>query len=94
MRTSALRRSRREFSNEYLLAKFGLDTAENEPDFKLIYVFIFTIQGFHFALCIPSPAGLRHAGPRVPAPPVARGQGGGRDARGDRRAQGWAVDKE
>ena len=24
-------RSRREFSNEYLLAKFGFDTAENEP---------------------------------------------------------------
>ena len=28
---SALCRSRRELSNEYLLAKFGLDTAENEP---------------------------------------------------------------
>ena len=24
-------RSRRELSNEYLLAKFGFDTAENEP---------------------------------------------------------------
>ena len=24
-------RSRRELSNEYLLAKFGVDTAENEP---------------------------------------------------------------
>ena len=31
MQTSALCRSRREFSNEYLLAKFGFDTAENEP---------------------------------------------------------------
>ena len=28
---SALCRSRRELSNEYLLAKFGVDTAENEP---------------------------------------------------------------
>ena len=25
------RRSRQEFSNEYLLAKIGVDTAENEP---------------------------------------------------------------
>ena len=31
MQTSALCRSRRELSNAYLLAKFGLDTAENEP---------------------------------------------------------------
>ena len=28
---SAWCRSRRELSNEYLLAKFGVDTAENEP---------------------------------------------------------------
>ena len=28
---SALCRSRRELSNEYLLPKFGFDTAENEP---------------------------------------------------------------
>ena len=28
---SALWRSRRELSNEYLLAKFGFDTDENEP---------------------------------------------------------------
>jgi len=28
---SALCRSRRELSNEYLLAKIGFDTAENEP---------------------------------------------------------------
>ena len=31
MQRSTLCRSRREFSNEYLLAKFGFDTAENEP---------------------------------------------------------------
>ena len=28
---SALRSSRRELSDEYLLAKFGFDTAKNEP---------------------------------------------------------------
>ena len=31
MQRSALCRSRRELSNAYLLAKFGRDTAENEP---------------------------------------------------------------
>ena len=31
MQRSALCRSRRELSNEYSLAKFGFDTAENEP---------------------------------------------------------------
>ena len=31
VQTSALCRSRRELSNAYLLTKFGLDTAENEP---------------------------------------------------------------
>ena len=31
MQRSALRRSPRELSNAYLLAKFGFDTAENEP---------------------------------------------------------------
>ena len=31
MQRSALCRSRRELSNEYLLARIGVDTAENEP---------------------------------------------------------------
>ena len=31
MQRSALCRSRRELSNAYLLAKIGVDTAENEP---------------------------------------------------------------
>ena len=31
MQRSALCRSRRELSNEYLLAKIGVDTAENDP---------------------------------------------------------------
>ena len=42
MQRSALCRSRRELSNEYLLAKFGFDTAENEPEYgywiSLIFV--------------------------------------------------------
>ena len=33
---SAFCRSRRELSNAGLFANFGFDTAENEPDFKLI----------------------------------------------------------
>ena len=47
---SALCRSRRELSNEYLLAKFGFDTVENEPD---LIVLLFNSL-FNFALCIPS----------------------------------------
>ena len=31
LQSSALCKSRRELSNEYLLAKIGVDTAENEP---------------------------------------------------------------
>ena len=38
--SSALCRSRRELSNEYLLAKFGFDTAENEP-FKVCPLFTY-----------------------------------------------------
>ena len=34
---SALCRSRRELSDEYLLANFGFDTAENEPSFLRVY---------------------------------------------------------
>ena len=41
-------RSRRELSNEYLLTKFGFDTAENEPDSFLKK--FFTTQGFTFSL--------------------------------------------
>ena len=59
MQRSALCKSRRELSNEYLLAKFGFDPAENEPDFRLIS--FVTIQGFDFALCIPSAPGPRYA---------------------------------
>ena len=46
MQRSALCRSRRELSNEYLLAKFGFDTAENEPDLR--FENFSTTQGFNF----------------------------------------------
>ena len=48
---NALCRSRRELSNEYLLAKFGFDTVENELDF---YFLIFLPSRDDSALCIPS----------------------------------------
>ena len=32
VKRSGLRRSRRELSNEYMVAKIGFDTAENEPE--------------------------------------------------------------
>ena len=52
MQRSALRRSRRELSNEYLLAKIGVDTAENEP---------LKVWGkIHFIIHSP-PQGLRGA---------------------------------
>ena len=40
---SALCRSRRELSNEYLLANFCLDTAENEPDSIFYYLIFYLI---------------------------------------------------
>ena len=47
----ALCRSRRELSNEYLLAKFGLDTAENEQS-------PLTLQRFNFGRALASRAGV------------------------------------
>ena len=44
--SSALCRSRRELSNEYLLAKFGFDTAKNEP----YYFEISSSREFEFEL--------------------------------------------
>ena len=43
---SALCRSRRELSNEYLLAKFGFDTAENEPCNHPVreYIILYVLQ--------------------------------------------------
>ena len=39
-------RSRQELSNEYLLAKIGVDTAENEP--LQVMGFNFQVMGFNF----------------------------------------------
>ena len=48
-------RSRRELSNEYSLAKFGLDTAENEP--ILILINFSSLQRFNFDRAPASPGG-------------------------------------
>ena len=54
MQRSALCRSRRELSNEYLLAKIGVDTAENE----LLQVLFNIIQYYSIvSLAVPHIAG-------------------------------------
>ena len=55
---SALCRSRRELSNAYFLAKFGFDTAENEP-----------CQVCHWPAGTSEPGSWRSAPPRGPARP-------------------------
>ena len=53
---SALCRSRRELSNEYLLAKFGFDTAENEPYYFVSSSsrkFEFELWNFEPLICNP-----------------------------------------
>ena len=62
MQRSALCRSRLELSNAYLLAKFGFDTAENEPFFA-------TNVDDTFAHLILDPAIRR----RLEAGPAVRG---------------------
>ena len=47
MQRSALCRSRRELSNAYLVAKFGFDTAENEPS-KVFFLFLLLFFLFLF----------------------------------------------
>ena len=52
-----LSRSRRELSNEYLLAKFGFDTAENEPyhfEISSSRVFEFELQTYEPLSCNPT----------------------------------------
>ena len=73
MQRSALCRSRRELSNAYFLAKFGFDTAENEP------CKVCPIAPVKFA-----PARRLAGGERPPRPRAARGPreaGGLREAR-------------
>ena len=57
MQRSALCRSRRELSNAYLLAKIGVDTAENEP--LEVWGKIQNIQYYSIVSLLPTPAGLR-----------------------------------
>ena len=50
MQRGALCRSRRELSNEYLLAKIGIDTAENEPlefggNFNSLFIRLLSCRG-------------------------------------------------
>ena len=52
MQRSGLCRSRRELSNEYLLANFGFDTAENEP---FNFHNFSSLQGLNFHRAVVSP---------------------------------------
>ena len=66
---SALFRSRRELSNEYLLAKIGVDTAENEPlevwgKYSILFTGVLTATSAAAALAAPaSPAAAALATP-------------------------------
>ena len=62
MQRSALCRSRRELSNEYLLAKIGVDTAENE----LLEVLFNSIQYYSFVSFAGRRAGTAAASVRDP----------------------------
>ena len=64
-------RSRQELSNEYLLAKFGFDTAENEP-FQVLILFHFRVMGFNFHIGTPPAA----SAPAAEAPAADSAPGG------------------
>ena len=60
MQRSALCRSRQELSNEYLLAKFGFDTAENETYYFVSSSsreFEFELRNFEPLICNPEDLG-------------------------------------
>ena len=63
MQRSALCRCRRELSNEYLLATFGFDTDENEPQkvrkFELLGIIQFELKLQNFEPLICSPANCK-----------------------------------
>ena len=71
-------RVRRELSNEYLLAKFGFDTAENESLKVCLISFNFQVMGFNFHILnrysAPVAAScIRRIAPRgIPAPGTAK----------------------
>ena len=67
MQRSALCRSRRELSNEYLVANFGFDTAENEP----LKVWAPVVSTRHFFPPV-DPAALPGMGQPAHAPGHAR----------------------
>ena len=67
----SLCRSRRELSNEYLLAKFGFDTAENEPyyfDISSSREFEVELRNFEPLICNPEQVWL-HQSPQAAAQP-------------------------
>ena len=68
-------RSRRELSNEYLLAKVGVDTAENEP--LEVWGKIFNIIHWcpYAVLAGPARAAVAEAAVRVAAAVAAAGRG-------------------
>ena len=68
MQRSALCRSLRELSNEYLLAKIGVDTAENER----LEVWGKIIQYYSFVSLLGMACGFREARLRMAAIQLAR----------------------
>ena len=66
MQGSALCRSRRELSNEYLLAKIGVDTAENEP----LEVWGKSIQYYSFVSLLAARTLAGGHGCTAPLPPT------------------------
>ena len=61
---NALCRSRRELSNEYLLAKSGFDTAENEPyyfksELSGIWISTSNLRTAYLQPCTPLPSNLK-----------------------------------
>ena len=95
---SPLCRSRRELSIEYLLAKFGFDTAENEPAKNLQNLIKSCKISYNLPILLTRPAGrveaaLRGRARRAPPLPVVvvvalRAELGGRTARSRRRPIG------
>ena len=76
MQRSALCRSRRELSNEYLLAKIGVDTAENEPLEVWGKLFNIIHSCPYRSLALPvlqRHAKERHTPLHVGQPPIRRG---------------------
>ena len=84
-------RSRRELSNAYLLAKFGFDTAENEPSKKMLAPWESYVSGASKNAADVTMVWFmaRHSGSnhgievRIPAVGLLRGLRGGAASSGD-----------